>query len=142
MRHFGIYQFFVDAREQKRNLLVGFASAKSSDAAIESFTDDEFRQDYLKAVECNEADTQSSILKAAIERNIKELGVWAKSPNENSGLHKHIVSNHVKNACCNTCVKCELYENENTVPSDKYFCKVTEEMINDIEHPCMDYEPE
>lgn len=56
---------------------------------------------------------------------------------------KHIINNPAKNACCETCVKCELYENENTIPPDKYFCKSTEDFINDIEqHWCMDYESE
>lgn len=140
MKHFGIYQLFIDTRQQERNLLVGFATGESENAAIENFTSDEFRKGYLKAIECNKEDLTKQHLIDAITKNVNELGVWAKTSHERSGLNIAGVSNHVKNACCKTCENCNLYENENTLPSNTYFCKITEEFIPDIEqHYCDDY---
>ena len=34
---------------------------------------------------------------------------------------------------CSNCDHCMLYENENTQPSDKYYCEISEDFINDID---------
>lgn len=34
---------------------------------------------------------------------------------------------------CTNCTHCQLYENENTQPSNTYFCELTDEVIDDID---------
>ena len=34
---------------------------------------------------------------------------------------------------CFNCKHCQLYENENTQPSNTHFCEITDEFIDDIE---------
>lgn len=42
-----------------------------------------------------------------------------------------------KNDTCSNCENLELYENENSTPSNKYICKINECFIPDInEHSC------
>ena len=42
---------------------------------------------------------------------------------------------------CSTCDNCGLYENENVLPSKRYFCELTDEFITDIEQElCTKYE--
>jgi hypothetical protein len=42
---------------------------------------------------------------------------------------------------CSNCSNCDLYENN--ISTDKYFCKITDEKINDIEqHFCNNFKKE
>ena len=44
---------------------------------------------------------------------------------------------------CNTCVNCTLYEDENSTPSNTYYCTITEEFILDLEQDyCEKYKEE
>jgi hypothetical protein len=80
MKYFGIYQFLVDqfaGQDRERNLLVGFVKAENETDAINSFTDDDFKQGFLTAHECSEKDYERPDLIESIEKNKVELGVWA-----------------------------------------------------------------